>query len=400
MDVLNNILNDIYWNKKEIKNKLKNKNYENYINNRFNNIEIMNCIYQNSNSNLCGFYTLFFARNYINYINNNNDIYFLEKNLSRYKFYKFYFKIIKYLIENKKNFNEYEINEIKNGGSLERHHMDYILKNHYLFLNNNNIKIESVRFDYIEQNFILNNCENFQKIQNVFLNIKNNNNTYNNEIYLFFIGMNDHWIVLIFNKNYNKKKLLLFNSNSLSTYELLNLKKSDINKFINDYDLKNQNLFKFKPFTNYEKKNFNNYIINFQELIKDINFLLFNENCLNNKNYLIIFILGKYINKIIESYNENVNINNKNNMEILLQIYNWLLNNYYPTIFIDNIYKVLIFFQITNLEKFKDLNELKIFCEKNNNLINNNITLLNSIEDINKILKLFLDFTNKIINIK
>ena len=34
MDVLNNILNDIYWNKKEIKNKLKNKNYENYINNK------------------------------------------------------------------------------------------------------------------------------------------------------------------------------------------------------------------------------------------------------------------------------------------------------------------------------------------------------------------------------
>ena len=172
MEIINNILNDICWNKKEIKNKLKNKNYENYINNKFNNIEIMKCIFQFHNSNLCGFYTLFFARNYINYIKNNNNIYYLEKNLSRYKFYKFYFKIIKYLIENKKNFDEYDINEIKNGGSLERHHMDFILKNYYLFSNNNNIKIESVRFDYIEQNFILNNCENFQKIQNIFFKYK------------------------------------------------------------------------------------------------------------------------------------------------------------------------------------------------------------------------------------
>jgi hypothetical protein len=400
MEIINNILNDIFWNKKEIKNELKNKNYENYINNKFNNIEIMKCIFQFHNSNLCGFYTLFFARNYINYIKNKNDIYFLEKNLSRYKFYKFYFKIIKYLIENKKNFDEYDINEIKNGGSLERHHMDFILKNYYLFLNNNNnnIKFECARFDYIEQNFILNNCENFQKIQNIFLNIKNNNNnTNNNEIYLFFIGMNDHWIVLIYNKNYNKKKLLLFQSNSLSTFELLNLKKSEINKFINEHELQNQNLFKLKAYTNYEKKNFNNYINNFQELINDINFLLFNENCLNDKNYLIIFILEKYTKKIIESYNENVNINNKNNMEILLQIYNWLLNNYYPTIFIDNIYKVLIFFKITNLEK--NLKEFYFFCKNNYNIINTNINLISSIEDINKILKLFLDFTNKIINI-
>ena len=84
-------------------------------------------------------------------------------------------------------------------------------------------------------------------------------------------------------------------------------------------------------------------------------------------------------------------------MEILLQIYNWLLNNYYPTIFIDNIYKVLIFFNIKNLEKY--LKEFKFFCEKNYNIINTNINLISSIEDINKILKIFLDFTNKIINI-
>ena len=209
--------------------------------------------------------------------------------------------------------------------------------------------------------------------------------------------MNDHCIVLIYNKNYNKNKLILFQSNSLSTFELLNLKKSEINKFINEHESKNQNLFKLKAYTNYQKKNFNNYINNFQELINDINFLLFNENCLNDKNYLIIFILEKYTKKIIESYNENVNINNKNNMEILLQIYNWLLNNYYPTIFIDNIYKVLIFFNIKNLEK--NLKEFYYFCKNNYNIINTNINLIISIEDINKILKLFLDFTNKIINI-
>ena len=84
-------------------------------------------------------------------------------------------------------------------------------------------------------------------------------------------------------------------------------------------------------------------------------------------------------------------------MEILLQIYNWLLNNYYPTIFIDNIYKVLIFFNIKNLEK--NLKEFYYFCKNNYNIINININLISSIEDINKILKLFLDFTNKIINI-
>ena len=118
---------------KQIKLKHKEFIYEDVYNEKFPNFKSYKSVYGKDKSEICGFYALFYTLNYIKYIINDRDTYYLYKNTNRKSFFKFYKRFIPFFISNMLELEKYEIEELNREGSLERHHLDYILKNKLLY---------------------------------------------------------------------------------------------------------------------------------------------------------------------------------------------------------------------------------------------------------------------------
>ena len=67
---------------------------------KFPNIISYKTIFDRRSKDICGFYDLFYTMNYIKYIINERDIYYLYKNTNRKSFFKFYRAFLPFFINN------------------------------------------------------------------------------------------------------------------------------------------------------------------------------------------------------------------------------------------------------------------------------------------------------------
>ena len=388
-------LNELLKTKEERQKEIIGKKIEDYIFFQINYEKInnnpklffMKTIKQNNKSNLCGFYAFFFAKNYLKYIEKERNLYYLKKNDSIFLFYKFYNKFLKTILD-KDDFNEFEKNELKNQGSIERQQIDKILninKNIY----KNEIKGIKINYNWIEysfRNFNYIDINQIEKLKKSLENIKQSKN----EIHIFFLAMQVHWNLLIIDDTYDKKTIFIFDSIDHSD-DYINLKdEKSLKDYIKKDDEYNQKVLHLQAFSSYQIKMYKEFVYDYQKVFEDFVRVVYNNIDLDE------FIIENRCISIISSFN-NLSIEKiEDKTQKILSIYYWLLTEYHPNILKENVYFLMEKYKINQNTKndiiqnfFKIINENSNFIEENLNLINEN--------DIKELLIKFINF-NKILN--
>ena len=388
-------LNELLKTKEERQKEIIGKKIEDYIFFQINYEKInnnpklffMKTIKQNNKSNLCGFYAFFFAKNYLKYIEKERNLYYLKKNDSIFLFYKFYNRFLKTILD-KDDFNEFEKNELKNQGSIERLQIDKILninKNIY----KNEIKGIKINYNWIEysfRNFNYIDINQIEKLKKSLENIKKSKN----EIHIFFLAMQVHWNLLIIDDTYDKKTIFIFDSIDHSD-DYINLKdEKSLKDYIKRDDEYNQKVLHLQAFSSYQIKMYKEFVYDYQKVFEDFIRVVYNNIDLDE------FIIENRCISIISSFN-NLSIEKiEDKTQKILSIYYWLLTEYHPNILKENVYFLMEKYKINQNTKndiiqnfFKIINENSNFIEENLNLINEN--------DIKELLIKFINF-NKILN--
>ena len=388
-------LNELLKTKEERQKEIIGKKIEDYIFFQINYEKInnnpklffMKTIKQNNKSNLCGFYAFFFAKNYLKYIEKERNLYYLKKNDSIFLFYKFYNRFLKTILD-KDDFNEFEKNELKNQGSIERVQIDKILninKNIY----KNEIKGIKINYNWIEysfRNFNYIDINQIEKLKKSLENIKKSKN----EIHIFFLAMQVHWNLLIIDDTYDKKTIFIFDSIDHSD-DYINLKdEKSLKDYIKRDDEYNQKVLHLQAFSSYQIKMYKEFVYDYQKVFEDFIRVVYNNIDLDE------FIIENRCISIISSFN-NLSIEKiEDKTQKILSIYYWLLTEYHPNILKENVYFLMEKYKINQNTKndiiqnfFKIINENSNFIEENLNLINEN--------DIKELLIKFINF-NKILN--
>ena len=184
---------------------------------------------------ICGFYDLFYTLNYIKYIINERDNYYLYKNTNKKSFFKFYKNFLPFFIQNMPSLEDYEIKELNNESSLERHHLDFILKNKILFkyMGKNYDEImkkyqfEFEWFDFMGNNFAISEIEKIKKLDNIFNEIFKINIEKNpcKKIFFLYIGLTEHWILIIYDSLYKNSFIKM--DSFYGAQDIINLKYLD-----------------------------------------------------------------------------------------------------------------------------------------------------------------------------
>ena len=388
-------LNELLKTKEERQKEIIGKKIEDYIFFQINYEKInnnpklffMKTIKQNNKSNLCGFYAFFFAKNYLKYIEKERNLYYLKKNDSIFLFYKFYNRFLKTILD-KDDFNEFEKNELKNQGSIERVQIDKILninKNIY----KNEIKGIKINYNWIEysfRNFNYIDINQIEKLKKSLENIKKSKN----EIHIFFLAMQVHWNLLIIDDTYDKKTIFIFDSIDHSD-DYINLKdEKSLKDYIKRDDEYNQKVLHLQAFSSYQIKMYKEFVYDYQKVFEDFIRVVYNNIDLDE------FIIENRCISIISSFN-NLSIEKiEDKTQKILSIFYWLLTEYHPNILKENVYFLMEKYKINQNTKndiiqnfFKIINENSNFIEENLNLINEN--------DIKELLIKFINF-NKILN--
>lgn len=388
-------LNELLKTKEERQKEIIGKKIEDYIFFQINYEKInnnpklffMKTIKQNNKSNLCGFYAFFFAKNYLKYIEKERNLYYLKKNDSIFLFYKFYNRFLKTILD-KDDFNEFEKNELKNQGSIERQQIDKILninKNIY----KNEIKGIKINYNWIEysfRNFNYIDINQIEKLKKSLENIKQSKN----EIHIFFLAMQVHWNLLIIDDTYDKKTIFIFDSIDNSD-DYINLKdEKSLKDYIKRDDEYNQKVLHLQAFSSYQIKMYKEFVYDYQKVFEDFIRVVYNNIDLDE------FIIENRCISIISSFN-NLSIEKiEDKTQKILSIFYWLLTEYHPNILKENVYFLMEKYKINQNTKndiiqnfFKIINENSNFIEENLNLINEN--------DIKELLIKFINF-NKILN--
>ena len=150
------------------------------FNPKFSNIITYKTTFDRLCKDICGFYALFFTMNYIKYIVHERDIYYLYKNTNAKSFFKFYKKFLPFFISNMPSLEDYEIIELNKESSLERHHLDFILKNRLLFKYMGTKYDEKIKkfefefewFDFMGDNFAISDIDKIKRLDNIFNEIR------------------------------------------------------------------------------------------------------------------------------------------------------------------------------------------------------------------------------------
>ena len=388
-------LNELLKTKEERQKEIIGKKIEDYIFFQINYEKInnnpklffMKTIKQNNKSNLCGFYAFFFAKNYLKYIEKERNLYYLKKNDSIFLFYKFYNRFLKTILD-KDDFNEFEKNELKNQGSIERQQIDKILninKNIY----KNEIKGIKINYNWIEysfRNFNYIDINQIEKLKKSLENIKKSKN----EIHIFFLAMQVHWNLLIIDDTYDKKTIFIFDSIDNSD-DYINLKdEKSLKDYIKRDDEYNQKVLHLQAFSSYQIKMYKEFVYDYQKVFEDFVRVVYNNIDLDE------FIIENRCISIISSFNNLFIEKIEDKTQKILSIYYWLLTEYHPNILKENVYFLMEKYKINQNTKndiiqnfFKIINENSNFIEENLNLINEN--------DIKELLIKFINF-NKILN--
>ena len=343
---------------------------------------------QNKKSNLCGFYAFFFAKNYLNYIEKNRNLYYLLKNTSNYHFFKFYNKILKNFLE-KGNLNEYEKEELLKEGSIERNQIEKILNlNKEIYKNEiNNIKINYNWIEYSFRNFNYYEIEQINVLKQSLEKVKNSKN----EIHIFFIAMQVHWLLIIIDDNINKYNLLIFDSDENCDDYITLIEEKKLEEYINSHNLYNQNILHQKPFSNYHIKMFKEFVFDYQKLFQDFLKVIFNIN-------LEEFIIEKRCFDVISSFND-LSLNQINDKtQIILSLYNLLLSEYHPNVLKENFYFLMEKYKINKNCKNEIIHNFFMLINEYSEIIKDNLNLIKE-KDIIDILNKFIDFNKLIQNL-
>lgn len=343
---------------------------------------------QNKKSNLCGFYAFFFAKNYLNYIEKNRNLYYLLKNTSNYHFFKFYNTILKNFLE-KGNLNEYEKEELLKEGSIERNQIEKILNlNKEIYKNEiNNIKINYNWIEYSFRNFNYYEIEQINVLKQSLEKVKNSKN----EIHIFFIAMQVHWLLIIIDDNINKYNLLIFDSDENCDDYITLIEEKKLEEYINSHNLYNQNILHQKPFSNYHIKMFKEFVFDYQKLFQDFLKVIFNIN-------LEEFIIEKRCFDVISSFND-LSLNQINDKtQIILSLYNLLLSEYHPNVLKENFYFLMEKYKINKNCKNEIIHNFFMLINEYSEIIKDNLNLIKE-KDIIDLLNKFIDFNKLIQNL-
>ena len=357
------ILDQFYMTKEKFKGKNLSLNDfidEKTINPKFPNIITYKTVFDKLSKDICGFYDLFYTMNYIKYIISKRDIYYLYKNTNNKSFFKFYNKFLQFFIKNMPTLEEYEINELNKEGSLERHHLDFILKNKLLFQYMGNKYKENIKkyefefewFDFMGDNFAISDIEKIKKLDDIFKEIFKFSKEDNppQKIFFLYIGLTEHWILIIYDSLYKNKFIKM--DSFIGSQELIKLKyldQNEIQKFMEDINKLYIQIHN-KSITKYAMNLFHNSINDTQRILYKLNNFISSAS----KEYinLGISILEERCNYLLTSF-ENLKINHNDNLNKLLIIYDWLAKEYHPK---------------TIKEEYYDLmKELGIKCKKCSN---------------------------------
>jgi len=389
-------LNELLKTKEERQKEIIGKKIEDYIFFQINYEKInnnpklffMKTIKQNNKSNLCGFYAFFFAKNYLNYIEKNRNLYYLLKNTSNYHFFKFYNTILKNFLE-KGNLNEYEKEELLKEGSIERNQIEKILNlNKEIYKNEiNNIKINYNWIEYSFRNFNYYEIEQINVLKQSLEKVKNSKN----EIHIFFIAMQVHWLLIIIDDNINKYNLLIFDSDENCDDYITLIEEKKLEEYINSHNLYNQNILHQKPFSNYHIKMFKEFVFDYQKLFQDFLKVIFNIN-------LEEFIIEKRCFDVISSFND-LSLNQINDKtQIILSLYNLLLSEYHPNVLKENFYFLMEKYKINKNCKNEIIHNFFMLINEYSEIIKDNLNLIKE-KDIIDILNKFIDFNKLIQNL-
>ena len=358
-------------------------------------IIFMKTISQHS-GNLCGFYSLFYVRMYLKYLRSNYNDYYLTSLCSYKKFYKYYRRTIAMLSE---QFPK-DKNELYKEGSLERYHMDYILKTNYV---QKDIDIKDIELNIIRIYFVggtfANEKSQLKEIENFFMSMKENSKD-KHKVFILFLGLSAHWIVLINdnnNKFISKEHFLLFDSYARSA-EIFYIEDNDTAryKYIDNIDLTEQTQFKKKKMTDYDKKSFNFFIKDYQALFSSLSTVL--SKISTEHNIISTIVLEHYIRDILASYEEMLGVpfeclySFEDKFLLLMMIYNWLISQYHPKILKENIMD-----NIVGNNKSDMIKRYCEFCIMNNEVIQSNIKCVLE-GDIVDILNEFITLNTNILN--
>ena len=385
--ITDDILEQFYMSKEKFKE--KNLSLKDFIdskttNPKFPNIISYKTIFDRRSKDICGFYDLFYTMNYIKYIINERDIYYLYKNTNRKSFFKFYRAFLPFFINNMPSLEEYEINELNKESSLERHHLDYILKNKLLFKYMGSkyddvikkFEFEFEWFDFMGDNFAISEIEKIKKLDDIFKEIFELSKEENphKKVFFLYIGLTEHWILIIYDSLYKNNFIKM--DSFYGSKDIINLKYLDQDE-IQDY-MKKIN----EEYTQINKKNISKYAMNlFHNSIIDTHKILYKLNNFissTSKEYinLGISILQERCNFLLQSF-ENLKINHVDHLNKLLIIYDWLSKEYHPKTIREEYYDMLNILGIKSKEcnnetikKFFDLfKEVNCFLKDNIKLI-------------------------------
>ena len=395
-EYLNKYILELFKSKKDRIKELETKKFEDFIffeitYEQFNfkpKLLFFKTLKQNKKSNLCGFYAFFFAKNYLNYIEKNRNLYYLLKNTSNYHFFKFYNTILKNFLE-KGNLNEYEKEELLNEGSIERNQIEKILNlNKEIYKNEiNNIKINYNWIEYSFRNFNYYEIEQINVLKQSLEKVKNSKN----EIHIFFIAMQVHWLLIIIDDNINKYNLLIFDSDENCDDYITLIDEKKLEEYINSHNLYNQNILHQKPFSNYHIKMFKEFVFDYQKLFQDFLKVIFNIN-------LEEFIIEKRCFDIISSFN-NLSLNQINDKtQIILSLYNLLLSEYHPNVLKENFYFLMEKYKINKNCKNEIIHNFFMLINEYSEIIKDNLNLIKE-KDIIDLLNKFIDFNKLIQNL-
>ena len=291
------------------------------FNEKFPNIISYKTIFDRRGKDICGFYDLFYTLNYIKYILNEREIYYLYKNTNRKSFYKFYRKFLPFFIKNMSSLEQYEINELNNESSLERHHLDFILKNNLLYKYMGQKYNEIIKkfnfvfdwFDFMGDNFAISEIEKIKKLDDIFKEIFELRKKENppQKIFFLYIGLTEHWILIIYDTLYKTNFIKM--DSFYASQEIINLKYLDQKEIQIFMDKVNEEFAEInkKVITQYAMNLFHNSIIDTHRILYKLNNFI--SSAQNEYINLGISILQERCNYLLQSF-EKLKINNNDNL--------------------------------------------------------------------------------------
>ena len=374
---------------------------------KFSNIKTYKTTFDRLSKDICGFYVLFFTMNYIKYIVNDREVYYLYKNTNNKSFFKFYKKFLPFFINNMPSLEEYEIKELNKESSLERHHLDFILKNGLLFKYMGNKYDERIKkfefefewFDFMGDNFAISDIDKIKRLDNIFKEIhklSQEQNPSNKKVYFLYIGLTEHWILIIYDPLYKNNFIKM--DSFYASQELINLKYLDQNEIDNYMNKVNE------EYTRINKKVISKYAMElFHNSIKDTHRILYKLNnfitSTTNKDFnLGLSILEERCNFLMKSF-ENLKLPDNDNLNKLLIIYDWFAKEYHPKTIKEEYYDMINQLGIKSKEcKNEIVNKFFGLIKKLNEFLKENMKLIEQ-QDIKDFLQKGYEVIDNISNL-